>query len=269
MTSSEAGDAPDREPENEGAARGPLSSLLNGVRVLDAFTVEAPLLGVNDIARRVELHKSTVSRILATLEGIDLVERDATSGRFRLGIGLIGLAGPLLAHLDVRTLAHGDLETLVGLTGETCALAVWSGHASVIVEQLPSPRQVKHTTPLGARFTRASSASVQVFLAELDEAAVRTLLREGHVQPGPAGADALFDRLAQVRAQGYGLNDGETDPEELSVSAPIRDHRGEVVAAVLLSAPRARVTDLLRDDFVRRIREAAERISSRLGARTP
>src|SRR5699024_840957 len=129
-----------------------------------AFSVTEPLLGVNEIARRVRLHKSTVSRILSTLEQVDLVERDEMSGRFRLGIGVIGLAGPLLANLDVRRVAYAALEKLVELTNETAALALWNGWESIVVEQIPSPRQVKHTTPLGVRFAKASSASVQVFL---------------------------------------------------------------------------------------------------------
>jgi DNA-binding IclR family transcriptional regulator len=68
------------------------------------------VLGVTEIARRVGLHKSTVSCALATLEQAGLVERDAKRGRFQLGIGVIGLAGPLLANLDVRRVARSALE---------------------------------------------------------------------------------------------------------------------------------------------------------------
>src|SRR5699024_9141613 len=166
-----------------------------------AFSVTEPLLGVNEIARRVRLHKSTVSRILSTLEQVDLVERDEISGRFRLGIGVIGLAGPLLANLDVRRVADTALEKLVELTGETAAPAMWNGQESIVVEQLPSPRQRKHTTPLGVRFTKAPSASVQVFLSELAEHEVRVLLRQGHITPGPGGEEELFERLTRARAE--------------------------------------------------------------------
>lgn len=262
-------------PEVESAAnmrgedengRGPLLSLLNGVRVLESFSVAESLLGVNELARRLRLHKSTVSRILASLEQVNLVERDEQSGRFRLGIGVIGLAGPLLANLDVRRIAYPALEELVNLTSETAALSLWSGHESTVVEQIPSPRQVKHTTPLGVRFTKASSSSVQVFLAEQTEAQVRTLLRQGLVTAGPGGEDSLFERLELVRGQGYALNDGETDPEELSVSAPVLEHRDRVVGAILLSVPRARTTPFLVEDFIRRTRDTAQQISARLGA---
>lgn len=260
----------DRDQNGGDAAnRGSLHSLLNGIRVLEAFSVSEPLLGVNEIARRVDLHKSTASRVLGTLQQLDLVERDESSGRFRLGLGLIGLAGPLLAHLDVRSVSYPALQELVRRTSETAALCVWSGHESIVVEQISSTRLVKHTTPLGTRFSDITSASVRVLLAEHSDVAVQRLIARGLV--GGCGADdaevgELLQRLASVRAEGVAINDGESDPEELSVAAPIRDHREQAVAAVLLSVPRSRATPFLVQDHVRRVREAVDEVSARLGA---
>ncbi|SFN35940.1 transcriptional regulator, IclR family [Pseudonocardia ammonioxydans] len=249
----------------DGPVRGPLVSVLNAVALLDTFSVAEPRLSVTEIARRLDLHKSTVSRLLGTLESVGLVERDGGKGHFGLGVGILGLAGPLLAHLDVRKIAYPEIEALVHATGETCALALWSGHESIVVEQIPSPRQVKHTTPLGARFSKVASASVRVFLAELPESRVRTLLREGLVTADGRDAEAVLEELAAVHRDGLAVNDGDTDPEELSISSPIRDHRGLVTGAVLLSAPRARVTPFLRDDYGERVRRSAASVSSRLG----
>lgn len=254
-----------------GPGRSPLMSLLNGVKVLESFTTAEPSLGVNQIARRVDLHNSTVSRILGTLEHVDLVERDGQTGRFRLGLGVIGLAGPLLANLDVRRVAYSHLEDLVERTGETGALMVWSGHASIVVEQVPSPKLVKHTTPFGTRFSKLASASVRVFLSELPEPEVHQLLRQGIVTVShydEFAADRILRHLETVRHDGHAVNDGETDPEELSVSAPVRNHRADVTAAVLLSAPRSRVTPFMLNDFVARVHETALQVSARLGAPT-
>ncbi|MGH3406150.1 MAG: helix-turn-helix domain-containing protein, partial [Streptosporangiaceae bacterium] len=74
--------------------RGASSALRHGLRVLEAFSIDKPVLGVTEIAQHVGLHKSTVSRILAILEQAGYVERNAESGRFRLGLELIALAGP-------------------------------------------------------------------------------------------------------------------------------------------------------------------------------
>lgn len=266
MTTSESLIQPDDVPDG-GETRG-ISVLQNGLAVLRAFTVDEPAQGVSEIAATIGLHKSTVSRILATLELENLVERDPTSRRFRLGLGVIALAGPLLADLDVRRVAYPVLQSLSRLTGETAALMVWDGGEAVCVEQVPSSHQVKHTTPLGTRYNTAASSSVQVFLAQLDPFTVRSLLMKGVIDhPGltEAALDAYMVRLREIAGQGSAVNYGETSLEEVGVAAPVFDHRGEPVAAVLVSAPRFRVSteqvDLLREA----VTAAAGDVSSRLG----
>lgn len=256
--------------DGEAQGRGPLQSVLNAVKVLQSFSIAEPQLGVTEIARRVELHKSTVSRILSTLELAGMVSRDAVSGRFGLGLGIITAAGPLLAHLDVRRLAYPVLQRLSEQTTETAALTVWNGSESIVVEQIESTRLVKHTTPLGARFTKAASASVQVFLSHLEPAQVRRLLAQGLIQlPEGVTADAYAASLRDVVAAGHAWNKGNTDPEELSVAAPILDHRGQVAAVLLISAPRARVSEFQLRDIVERLDEASVTLSATLGYSAP
>jgi DNA-binding IclR family transcriptional regulator len=224
--------------------RGP-SPISNAVAVLRCFSVDEPLLGVTEIAARVGLHKSSASRILATLESEDLVERDSASRRYRLGLGVLGIAGPLLADLDERRAAAPVLRELAERTGETSALLLWNGHEAVSVEQVPSRHQVKHTSTLGTRYATALSASVQVFLATEPPERVRTLLLSRAVELPAADDDALTayaERLAEASRRGYTVNYGETSVEEVGVAAPVHDHRGDVVAAVLVSAPRFRVS---------------------------
>ncbi len=248
--------------------RGSASVLLNGLHVLEAFSIDQPVLGVTEIARRVNLHKSTVSRILATLEQAGYVEREDAGGRFRLGLGLIALAGPLLADLDVRRVAQASLRQLAERTGETTALMVWNGHESVVVEQVPSPKQVKHTATIGTRYDTYESSSVKVFLADLPVAEVDRLF-ERRLLAGTYDehtVESYVSELQQVREQGYALNDGRTSVEEVGVAAPIRDHRGEVVAAALLSAPRFRVPPALLEVLARDVAQCAQEISARLGS---
>ena len=153
------------------------------------------------------LHKSTVSRILATFEQEHLVERDPETRRFRLGLGLIAVAGPLLAELEERRVAYPVLRELTEQTGETSALMVWNGAESMCVEQIASHHQIKHTTPLGARYTDAMSASVQVFLSAEPAERVRALLRSGAITyPGldDAGLDGYQIKLKDVAGPGLG-----------------------------------------------------------------
>lgn len=229
-------------------------------------------MGVTEIAEQVKLHKSTVSRILATLEADNIVEQDPVSRRFRLGLGLIGLAGPLIADLDVRRAASTALDQTSARTGETTALMVWNGSETVCVDQVASPHQVKHSTPLGTRYGTIHSSSVQVFLAHMDEAQIATLLaRPSLSSPGlePADIQAWQERLEQVRERGYAVNFGETSTEEVGVSAPVYDHRGAPIAAILTSAPRFRVSAEQIPILGKATAEAATQVGARLGGAAP
>lgn len=265
-------DRADQQPHRNGdenvGARPSASVLLNGLRVLEAFSITEPVLGVTDIARRVDLHKSSVSRILATLEKAGYVERDDNSGRFQLGLGLIALTGPLLANLDVRRVAQPELEELTRRTEETSALIVWNGHESVVVEQVPSPKPVAHTAAVGTRYDTYQSSSVQVFLSEMPAAEMQRLFeRRLLVGPDDGQAAAYLEELRSTREHGYAVNDGRTSIEEVGISAAIHDHRGIVVAAIMLSAPRFRVPSAMLETYGRAVADAARQVTARLGGR--
>lgn len=249
----------------DSAGRG-ASVIENTVAILRCFSPDRQELGVTEIAPKVGLHKSTVSRILASLEREGIVEQGA-SRRYRLGLGIIAIAGPLLADLDVRRAGYSVLQRLTDTTGETSALMVWNGTESITVEQIPGSHQVKHTSSLGSRYQTALSASVQVFLSGEEADHTRELIAGGVVRglDGDLAVDEYMDRLAQIPERGYAVNYAETSPEEVGVAAPIRDHRGAIVAAVLVPAPRFRVDG---DGLIRlgeSCMKAAHRITLRLG----
>lgn len=244
------------------------SVIENAIAVLRCFSAAEPLLGVTEIAQRVGMHKSTVSRILATLEQEELVERGPDARRYKLGLGLIAVAGPLLAELDERRVAYPILQGLTERTGETSALMVWNGRESMCVEQIPSPQQVKHTAPLGARYHDAMSASVQVFLSLEREERARELLVNGTIHFAgldEAALEAYLLRLVDVAARGYATNYGESALDEVGVAAPVFDHRGNLVAAVLIPAPRFRVSPEQLTNLGDAARKCARAITLRLG----
>lgn len=190
------------EPATGPRSRG-ASVIVNVLQVIRCFTVDEPWQGVTEIAARVGLHKSSVSRILAALEEENVVERDEASRKYRLGLGLIAVAGPLLANLDVRRIAMEDLRSLADRIDETTALAVWDGEGAVTVEQIPSRREVKHTSALGTRYDTGLSASVQVFLAHGDPATARALIESGRIRiERGLEVDDYLDRLSRVQTGG-------------------------------------------------------------------
>lgn len=211
------------------------SPVATAMAVLRCFSPERPVLGVVDIADQIGLHKSSVSRMMTTLEAEDLVEQDPLSKKFRLGLGLLSVAGSLLANLDVRRAALPVLTELTALTGETSSLVLWDEDAAVIVEQVPSANPIKHVTELGTRYSRIEDASVRVRIAELPERE-----REAVLARVPRGPSA-YGRLIANDGDGIAVNDGDSTPDEVGIAAAVHDHRRRLIAAVLLAAPRYRV----------------------------
>lgn len=246
--------------------QGAASALLNGLRVLEAFTPSEPSLGVSDIAARVGLHKSTASRILSGLADEGYVQRDPATNLYSLGLGVIRLAASLLADLDIRRAADPELRRLTAQVRETSALTVWNQVEAIVVEQIPGPQGVKHTASIGTRYNRLESSSVRVFMADLPEAEAAALVQSGQVTDSRNLTPAeVVEELASVRAAGYAVNDGRTDPLELGISAPVRDFRDRVIGCVTLAAPRTRVAAEALPGHVAAVLEAAARVQAVLG----
>lgn len=221
------------------------------------------------MAQRVGLHKSTVSRILAGLAESGYVQKDPRSGKYSLGLGLIGLAGPLLADLDVRRLAHPFLVGATKASGETSALSVWNGSEVVVVEQVPSAQYVKHTQYIGTRYNRWASSSVRVALAQLEATDLRAVVERHVLRELPADDPVELEHLLDpIRRAGLAVNDGLTDAQEYGVSAPVLDHGGLLAGVVTLSAPRARVAPEAAASLAEVTTAAAAGISRRLGRRS-
>ncbi|WP_166969413.1 IclR family transcriptional regulator [Brevibacterium atlanticum] len=257
---------PKQKTTDESTGRG-ASVIENTVAILRCFSPDRQELGVTEIAPQVGLHKSSVSRILASLEREGIVEQTA-SRRYRLGLGIIAIAGPLLADLDVRRVSYSAMQELTEETGETSALMVWNGTESITVEQIPSAHEIKHTSSLGSRYSTAYSASVQVFLAAEDAERVRELIDDGSIVNVGSGIHSVEDyraRLADVVDRGCAINYGETSADAVGIAAPIRDHRDEIVAAILVPAPKYRVDEVALEKLTKSCMKAANQVTRRLG----
>lgn len=233
--------------------------MATAMAILRCFTLSEPLQGVVEIAEQVGLHKSSVSRMLSTLEAEELVEQDPISRKYRLGLGLLQVAGPLLAGMDVRRAALPVLRDFANAQEETFSLLLWDGHGAVTVEQAPSPRAVKHSVDLGTRYARVENASTRLFVRSLAPAEQEKAL--AHLD---SNAEALM-RLSVDDDEHTTLNLGQSVEEEIGIAAPVHDHRGEMIAVVLVAAPRFRIGAERIPALREATAQAARTISARLG----
>jgi IclR family acetate operon transcriptional repressor len=228
--------------------------------------------GVTELARRLGLHKSTASRLLATLEKRGLVEQDDESGKYRLGLVVIRLAEQAERTLDLRSLGMPELERLARTSHETTGLGVLDGDNLLTVAQADGPNLIAVGDWTGRSIPLHCGAGGKVLLAALAEREVLGVVRRGlraYTDRTLVELEPLLEELARIRRRGYATAFGEYDPGLNAVAAPVHDARGNVVAAVYVWGPAFRVTPLRVPELATQVRRAAAAISARLGAGAP
>ncbi|NMH95823.1 IclR family transcriptional regulator [Pseudonocardia acidicola] len=246
-----------------------LSTVRNAARLLKAFLTREESLGVSELARRLDLGKSNVHRLLSTLVAEGLIEQDARTGGYRLGIVMFELGEAVKVHLDLHAAAGPVLAQLREQTGESSQVGVLDGDEVVYVDRLESAHSLRLFTETGRRVPAHCTSSGKVLLAHRPDAereaylARDTLTRlTPHTITDPA---VLRDELATVRARGWAEAINEREVGVASIAAPIRDIHGDVVAALSIGAPVARFGAVPRRRHARALVEAGEAVSRRLG----
>jgi IclR family transcriptional regulator, acetate operon repressor len=248
-------------------AGGNLQSVSRALRALEQIA-EAGELGITELGRRLGVHKATASRLVATLAEHGMVERDPVSEKYRLGFGLIRLAGAATAGLDLVRTSRPILEELAEKSRETVNLGVLSGEAVVYIDQVAGTRSIVAVSWVGRRTPVHCASNGKVLLAFMDEPERERLLAgplERATKNTVVDPAKLRAQLAEVRARGYATTMEELEEGLNAVAAPIRRSDGQVVAAISVSGPafRMRPVDLPRIALV--TMEAATAISRRLG----
>jgi DNA-binding IclR family transcriptional regulator len=224
--------------------------------------------GVTELARRLGLHKSTASRLLATLEKRGLVEQDDETGRYRLGLVVIRLAEKAERTLDLRAIAMPELDRLARATRETTGLGVADGDQFLTVAQADGPNLVAVGDWTGRGVPLHAVAAGKVILAAMPEREILKLVRRGldrFTDRTITQLEPLLEELARIRRRGYATAFGEFDPSLNAVAAPVHDARGQVTAAVDIWGPAFRITPGRMPELVQQVRESAAAVSVRLG----
>lgn len=198
---------------------------------------EAGEAGTNELARRLKVAPSTVSRQLATLAEAGLVERTA-AGRYRLGLRLVGLANAVLSRLDVRALARPHLEELARSTGETATLSVPGEEDAITVDFVPGAHSVQHVTHLGRPSIAHASSAGKVMLAFTSRPLPHML--RAYTPRTITDRDELARELERVRRRGYAEAIEEREVGLSAIAAPVFGSAGELAGIVALQGPTTR-----------------------------
>ncbi len=247
-----------------------IQSISKAIRVLRGFSRDRPERGVTEFAGELGWPKAVVHKILATLEQGRFVQQDPVSRHYRLGPGIMELAGVFLSEDPLTREGTPLLKALARDTGHTAALAVLDAFEVLYVDVIEGTAALKTNARAGDRRPAHATGSGKVLLADLpadvlDQLLGRNVLRvlTPHTIVDP---ERLREQLISVRASGFALNMEERLAGMVGVAAPVRDHSGKAIAAVSIAFPRHLSGDTAVEDGIRQVMKTAQTLSLRLGA---
>jgi IclR family acetate operon transcriptional repressor len=246
-----------------------VQSVERAIDIMESFSGEEPGLGVGELSRRVNLPKSTVFRLLTTLESRGFIAQNSETSLYHLGPGLIPLANSVFAYSDLRRIARPHLRSLANTLEETTSLSILVDTEIINLEQVEfRGRLVVRAGGVGHRMPFHATSAGKAIAAFLPEAELEILLASHLPVLTPAtitAANTLRSQLLEVRAQGYATSFDELEKGLHAISTPICNHEGDVVACITVSGPSYHLTRSRIKTSSPHVIQAADQISQELG----
>jgi len=243
-----------------------VQSVQRAFKILEALAVSPA--GVSDVARRVDLPKSTVARLLATLEEVAAVERGADGMTYRVGPALRGLAASIDGSLGLLEMVRPTLARLAEATKETAGFSVAEGDQVHYLAQVDSDRNVQVRDWTGELIPMHLVPSGLAMLAHLPEGLVAEYLGrslEASTARSLTHPDGIRARLEQIRIAGHAWGRGEFADGINSVAAAVVDNSGDVLGAFHIHGPAYRFPGESEDEELRLaslVQDAADRLAA-------
>lgn len=248
-----------------------VQSVDRAIELLFSFDQSSPSLTLTQLAKRTKLPKATAFRLLTTLRRHGLVEYDVSAGLYSLGFGLLPLADLRRHQTDIRTKALPAMHRIRDAVNESVVLTLRVGDYRMHIELVEGFQPIRRTWEPGQRVPLYVGAASWVLLASMSDEEIEAYLRRTALHPFSETTSVdpaeIWERIRQVRAQGYGESFNERGFGGAGVGAPIRDHLGRVQAALCVSAPVSRYTEELRVACIKAITEGAEEVARLMGYR--
>ncbi|MER6061310.1 IclR family transcriptional regulator [Streptomyces sp. NPDC001792] len=256
------------DTETHGSPPGGVQSVDRAISVLEILAQRGEA-GVSEVAAEIDVHKSTAFRLLGALEARGLVEQATERGKYRLGFGIVRLAGAVTGRIDITQQGRPVCERLAEEIGETVNIAVMQERYAINLYQVRGQSAVTAHNWVGQLTPLHATSSGKIMLAHLPAGERAALLTETGLKkltPHTISAKTKLEKnLAEARERGYAWTLEELEIGLHAMAAPIRDREGQVIASISASGPSYRFTEERMHELAPVLVKGAEEISHRMG----
>ena len=244
-------------------------SLHRAIAVLDCFRDIQPQLGVREIARQLELHPSTVGRILTTLTSLGILNQDKETHRYRMGSKVLKWSSVYMSNVDLRVEARPYMDELHRVTQETVHLDIPDGVSRICIDRIESPHRLRWVAHIGERMPYYASAAGKVMLAfmplQQQKAIVKSTAMERLTPNTVTDPKVLFQELELIKKHGYAVSEGERVEGVSCVAAPIFEPAGQVIGGITISGPMTRFSEQKIKEYAKLLLRATRQLSTSMG----
>ncbi|GAB2742936.1 IclR family transcriptional regulator [Salinifilum aidingensis] len=241
------------EPRADAGVR----SVLRALDLLGLFTEERLSWTVRDLTAVSGLAKTTVLRLVSTLERRGLLWSEP-DGRITVGPGLLRWSNLARTAWQVPESARGTMRELAAATGETVNLYVRADRSRICIEQQEGTGTVRHLVRVGDELPLWAGAASKVLLSDVDDEVLAAVLEH---DPRRRAASAVRAEVTAAAQAGFAVSHGEREVGASGVAAPVVDEHGRVLAALAVGGPTPRFTERAVEEFSGAVIDAAARIS--------
>ena len=247
----------------------PLKALDKSLAILEILSQENSALSIAELSQRLGIYPSTIHRILDTLRYWGYVEQDPHTQRYQLGLKVLELGMAKFQGMELVKEAASYLKELQNQLNETVHLAILEEGEVLYLDKRESSQSIRMVSQVGRRLPAHCTGLGKVLLAYLEEEEQEKVIKEKGLfrftENTITNKKKLKEELSKVREQGFAEDRGEHEKDVRCLAAPIKDHRGTVIAAVSLAVPAFRMNASKKKKLKKTLIQAGEDISKRLG----
>ncbi len=246
-----------------------VQSLDRAFDIIELLSQESRSIPMTEIGRRLDLHKSTVHRLLTSLRKRGYVEQEAESGNYKLGLGFVELASLYLNSLELKTEASPFINELAKTTGQTVFLAIMDHTDVVYIDKAEAYNSMRRYTIIGKRLPMYVTSLGKAMLSGYTDREIEELYPERTLPKFTAKTlttfDSLMTEIRQTRERGWSIDDEERELGTRCIGAPIFDYRDRVIAAVSVAWEIKANPELSWKDYAQYVVRTAAQISVKMG----
>lgn len=247
-----------------------IPSVIRALQILESFSLDKDTYTNAELSRELNLNKSSMTRLLYSLEKARFIRRDKAAGGYQLTHKAYQIGKVYIQKVDLHTESMPILRELAGKCQEVSHLGILDDMQVLYLDWIEGPQTVSLISFSGRKLPAYCTGIGKNFLAHMQAEELADYLNTyelcRHTENTITKPELLMQQLPQIKKQGYAIDNGELEAEVISISGPVKDKSGQMVAGISVAGPVFRMTDeVLQEKVIPEVIKASREISRRLG----